>query len=185
MQRLTQTTRLTFSLRTLAQNQRVVCLPASLTDQPVLTPQPNRLEHAIAPQVETTVITSSGLRNRARCRFYRRMVLLALMGVCAMATASAQDQEPAGKKLPTTPSALMRAELGASEGTSNAASSVAASVNGTVMDDSGALFPGAKEEIETTSHGDSRTATAGEDAAFRFDGLKPNVTYVVTVAASR
>jgi hypothetical protein len=51
------------------------------------------------------------------------------------------------------------------------------------MDDSGALFPGAKAEIETTAHDDSRTAAAGEDAAFQFDGLKPNVAYVVTVSA--
>ena len=104
-----------------------------------------------------------------------------LMAVCAMATARAQDSRR--NEIPTAPSALMRVEFGPSEGTYSAAPVAAASVNGTVMDDSGALFPGAKAEIETTAHDDSRTATAGEDAAFQFDGLKPNVTYVVTVSA--
>lgn len=101
-----------------------------------------------------------------------------------MHTAKAQDRDLDRTELLTGPSALILAELGASEGTTAAISPTAASVNGTVTDDSGALLPGAKAEIETTAHDDSRTATAAEDAAFEFDGLKPNVAYVLTVTAN-
>ena len=91
----------------------------------------------------------AGLYNRAQRGAYRTTVLLVLMAVSSMGTArAAQDQDPRGKKLPMAPSALMRAELDASEGTNTRTSPVVASVNGTVLDDSGALLPGAKADIE-------------------------------------
>ena len=66
---------------------------------------------------------------------------------------------------------------------SSAASSPAtATVNGTVLDTTGALIPGAKVEIDSNGHDDSKEILAGDDGAFQLNGLKPDTTYVIRVS---
>ena len=84
--------------------------------------------------------------------------------------------------LPVAPSALIQAD-GDSMKMSSAVASQPASVRGTVEDASGALIPGAKVEVASVAHEDSRTVLAGEDGTFHVDQLKPGATYVVRVSA--
>ena len=187
MKRRTRTTCLAFNswpLALLTRGQNVATLSPALTVEQAAEQRSSLPEFTLEQAVELAVAMIAGLYDRAQRRAYRTTILSVFVAISSMGTArAAQDQDPRGKDLPMAPSALMRSELGAFGGTNTRTSTVAASVNGTVLDDSGAILPGAKAEIETTAHDGSRTATAGEDAAFQFDGLKPNVAYVVTVSA--
>jgi hypothetical protein len=56
-----------------------------------------------------------------------------------------------------------------------------ANISGTVADVNGDVVPGAAIILEGAESSDSRTAVAGDNGAFQFDGLKPGVPYHITV----
>ena len=56
-------------------------------------------------------------------------------------------------------------------------------VSGTVTDTYGDVVPGATVALEGASPADRQSTTANDTGFFKFDGLKPGVTYVVKISA--
>ena len=67
--------------------------------------------------------------------------------------------------MPSTPSALISGGMAGRGGSSAASSPATATVNGTVLDTTGALIPGAKVEIDSNGHDDSKEILAGDGTA--------------------
>src|SRR5690348_5562169 len=63
------------------------------------------------------------------------------------------------------------------------AQTVAGSINGTVVDSSGAVIPGAKLHLVETSTNAARDAQTGAQGLFRFPGLQPG-NYALTITAT-
>jgi hypothetical protein len=59
----------------------------------------------------------------------------------------------------------------------------AAHIGGTVTDTNGDIIPGATVVLDAPDGPDHRTATADDNAGFIFNGLKPGITYRLTVSA--
>ena len=55
-------------------------------------------------------------------------------------------------------------------------------MNGTVLDTTGALIPGAKVEIDSNLHEESKEIVAGDDGTFQVNGLKPGTSYVIRIS---
>ena len=109
-------------------------------------------------------------------------ILLAALAIFSFGVSAAQAPSDAEPNLPTAPSSLTPAEPGAGQ-EAHFGPVGGASVSGTVLDTGGALIPGAKVEVDSTGHEDSRTVQAGDDGAFQVNALKPGEAYVVHVSA--
>jgi hypothetical protein len=57
-------------------------------------------------------------------------------------------------------------------------------VSGTVTDTNGDIIPGATVQLDGASRTGQQTKTANDNAFFQFNGLKPGVTYHITVSAA-
>jgi hypothetical protein len=112
---------------------------------------------------------------------YGVRVLAALAMLLALGRLAAEAQNPNGQELPIAPSALIHPDNDSAKASANAAPQPAC-VRGTVEDSAGGLIPGAKVEIASVAHADSRTVLAGEDGSFQVNGLKPDEAYVVRVS---
>lgn len=83
----------------------------------------------------------------------------------------ANSPEPGGSTSDSATTASRSAASGGATGT----------ISGTVLDESGALVPGAMVELHDVSSDDRREVTADESAAFKFDAVKPGVPYELSV----
>lgn len=116
-------------------------------------------------------------------QMYRPAVMITAIATLALGI-KCHAQETASRQsfLPSAPSALLKAEMEAVSGGASSSSPATASVNGTVLDTTGALIPGARIDIVSDSHEDSKEVVAGDDGVFRLNDLKPGLSYVIRVS---
>lgn len=107
--------------------------------------------------------------------FLRPSVLLAagaFLAVCPVVLSAQQPTNSAAAPLPSAPVSA-----------APAFSAQFATIGGTVTDAQDEVVPGAEVTLEGPDTADLREVAASDLGAFQFDGLKPNVTYRLTITA--
>src|SRR5581483_10564379 len=111
---------------------------------------------------------------------------LVLATVCLNVGGQQPDSDRGNVSQPSTrqsPSDRQASSAGAVEGVASVPSAESAELSGTVTDVAGDLIPRASITLESSDASSHETQVANDSAFFQFQGLKPGVTYRVTVSA--
>jgi hypothetical protein len=117
-------------------------------------------------------------KHERKLKVHRTAFVMALFTILGSSCRNhAQELVARNQVLPTGPSALISTAMA-----SAASSPVTPTVNGTVLDTTGALIPCAKVEVESSLPEETKEILAGDDGAFQVTGLKPGTTYVIRIS---
>ena len=112
------------------------------------------------------------------------MYVLLVLGPAHSSFAQSAMAEANQPLLPDAPSAMTTDGDEASDPQhKNAANAQTGNISGTVKDVNGDLVPGATVVLQSEDHSDSRSITANDSGFFEFGGIKPNLSYRITISA--